>query len=180
MKSFSNDPKWPRFLPYLCLTWNVYQLYSSSKTTEASNNLVLYVRLPGEEDCYYPLFLKEKSVMALKLELAIKMNIDPNTIEKILNKRKTTFSGKSNQPKPNPILPTAGVAWIRTLVDIFLGMTHTDFWKIHPWKFLLKSVCIISFVPNQFMAQILEYSSNIQFLRMSQNNFWKTHPRPRI
>ena len=81
-------------------TWNVYQVYFSSKTTEASNNLVLYVRLPGEEDCYYPLFLKEKSVMALKLELAIKMNIDPNTIEKILNKRKTTFSGKSNPPKP--------------------------------------------------------------------------------
>ena len=109
MKSFSNDPD-------LCKksTWNVYQLYFSSKTTEASNNLVLYVRLPGEEDCYYPLFLKEKSVMALKLELAIKMNIDPNTIEKILNKRKTTFSGKSNPPKPNPILPTAG------------------FWKIHP------------------------------------------------
>ena len=95
-------------------TWNVYQVYFSSKTTEASNNLVLYVRLPGEEDCYYPLFLKEKSVMALKLELAIKMNIDPNTIEKILNKRKTTFSGKSNPLKPNPILPTAG------------------FWKIHP------------------------------------------------
>ena len=37
--------------------------------------------------------------MALKLELAIKMNIDPNTIEKILNKRKTTFSGKSCQPR---------------------------------------------------------------------------------
>ena len=93
------------FLPYLTCkksTWNVYQLYFSSKTTEASNNLVLYVRLPGEEDCYYPLFLKEKSVMALKLELAIKMNIDPNTIEKILNKRKTTFSGKSNPPKTQP------------------------------------------------------------------------------
>ena len=74
----------------------MYLVYFSSKTTEASNNLVLYVRLPGEEDCYYPLFLKEKSVMALKLELAIKMNIDPNTIEKILNKRKTTFSGKPN------------------------------------------------------------------------------------
>ena len=72
----------------------MYQVNFSSKTTEASNNLVLYVRLPGEEDCYYPLFLKEKSVMALKLELAIKMNIDPNTIEKILNKRKTTFSGE--------------------------------------------------------------------------------------
>ena len=60
---------------------------------------MLYVRLPGEEDCYYPLFLKEKSVMALKLELAIKMNIDPNTIEKILNKRKTTFSGESKKIK---------------------------------------------------------------------------------
>jgi len=74
----------------------LYNAVRSSKTTEASNNLVLYVRLPGEEDCYYPLFLKEKSVMALKLELAIKMNIDPNTIEKILNKRKTTFSAGIN------------------------------------------------------------------------------------
>ena len=37
--------------------------------------------------------------MALKLELAIKMNIDPNTIEKILNKRKTTFSGESKKDK---------------------------------------------------------------------------------
>lgn len=72
----------------------LYNAVRSSKTTEASNNLVLYVRLPDEDnnDCYYPLFLKEKSVIALKHELAIKMNIDPNTVEKILNKRKTTFS----------------------------------------------------------------------------------------
>ena len=69
----------------------------SSKTSEASSNLVLYVRLPGEEnsDCYYPLFLKEKSYAALKCELAQKLNIDINSIDKILNKRKTTFqSGK--------------------------------------------------------------------------------------
>ena len=98
MKSFLMTPIFTVIPLTICpkLTWNMYQVNFSSKTTEASNNLVLYVRLPGEEDCYYPLFLKEKSVMALKLELAIKMNIDPNTIEKILNKRKTTFSGKPN------------------------------------------------------------------------------------
>ena len=165
---------------YLCRksTWNVYQVYFSSKTTEASNNLVLYVRLPGEEDCYYPLFLKEKSVMALKLELAIKMNIDPNTIEKILNKRKTTFSGKSNPPKPNPILPTADLAWIWTLIGIFLGLRQIS------GKFIHENFCsnhsLISFVPNRFMAHILENSSDRQFWGMSQNDFWKTHPRPRI
>ena len=140
MKYFSNDPKWPRFLPFLCKKpiWNVYQLYFSSKTTEASNNLVLYVRLPGEEDCYYPLFLKEKSVMALKLELAIKMNIDPNTIEKILNKRKTTFSGKFNPPKPNPILPTTSLAWIWTLIGIFLGHDSDRFLENSSMKISIK------------------------------------------
>ena len=74
---------------------------------------MLYVRLPGEEDCYYPLFLKEKSVMALKLELAIKMNIDPNTIEKILNKRKTTFSGESKKKDKNFIKNFMGLSPIK-------------------------------------------------------------------
>ena len=39
---------------------------------------------------YYPVFLRERTVHALKVELAQKLRLDPNSIGPILNSRKTT------------------------------------------------------------------------------------------
>ena len=80
---------------------------------------MLYVRLPGEEnsDCYYPLFLREKSYAALKCELAQKLNIDINSIDKILNKRKTTFqSGKQSNYFGSPKIHSPLSAGINVMV----------------------------------------------------------------
>ena len=79
--------------------------FPDAKMSEQSNNLVLYCHLPGEQvaDCYYPVFLRERTVngkniistfaktpLALKIELAQKLRLDPNSIGPILNSRKTT------------------------------------------------------------------------------------------
>jgi len=70
----------------------LYNAVENAKQSEQSNNLVLYCHLPGEQvaDCYYPVFLRERTVIALKHELAQKLRLDPGAIGPILNSRKTT------------------------------------------------------------------------------------------
>ena len=43
----------------------LYNAVENAKQSEQSNNLVLYCHLPGEQvaDCYYPVFLRERTVI---------------------------------------------------------------------------------------------------------------------
>ena len=43
---------------------NLFNQFLDAKMSEQSNNLVLYCHLPGEQvaDCYYPVFLRERTV----------------------------------------------------------------------------------------------------------------------